>query len=102
MSWTFIYQDLSTHQFGDPRPPVERQYFRTEAEASAAFRAFRAVYPDNDIYIASVTETRRRRAPVAERQFQFDFQSAAHPGWVYCRLREQREAAARGQQGGAP
>jgi hypothetical protein len=79
LSWTLSTQDYSRHHFGDPRPPVERQYFRTEAEAAAALRAFRAAYPDTNIYTASVTAPRRRKAPVAERQGDFGFAPADGP-----------------------
>jgi hypothetical protein len=79
LSWTLFTQNYSRNHFGDPRPPVERQYFRTEAEAAAALRAFRTAYPDTNIYIAGVTAPRRRKSPMAERQADFGFALADGP-----------------------
>jgi hypothetical protein len=73
MSWVFTYQDYSRHQFGDPRPHIERQCFRTQAEAEAALRTHRTTNPDCNTNVASVTETGRRRPPVAVRQGDFGF-----------------------------
>ena len=68
MSFRLSIQDYRRHRFGDPRPAVIRECFRTRAEAEAALRAYRMTHPDRNTHVAGVTETRKRRAPVAERQ----------------------------------
>jgi hypothetical protein len=79
VSWVFTCQDYSRHQFGDPRPPIERQYFATGAEAETAFRAYQRGHPDRSIHVASVTKTKRRKPPVAEQQIDFGFAMADGP-----------------------
>jgi hypothetical protein len=79
MSWTFACQDFSNHRFGDPRPPVIRKYFATEAAADAALVAYRTTHSDPDVYVESVVRTRQRRAPVVTSQNDFGFATAVGP-----------------------
>jgi hypothetical protein len=71
MSWTFAYSDYSRHKIGDPKPIVSRVYYAAEDEARQALRDFRTTHTDSAIFPAGVSQTRQRRAPVAQRQREF-------------------------------
>jgi hypothetical protein len=79
MSFQVSIQDYSKHKFGDPRPAVVREYFRSQAEAEAALRTYRTTHPEQNIYVACVAETKPRKPPVVARQADFGFNPADGP-----------------------
>jgi hypothetical protein len=78
MSFRLSIQDYRHHHFGDPRPAKVFKYFATREEAEAAYRAARAAGPDRNV-IMCVTETRRQKLPIVERQVDFGFEVANGP-----------------------